>query len=217
MHPRRLPDPGDKCRLQCVRLPCTQDVRGLVRLLPRAHDAARDCSHLCAATVAHEAIHHAAASTPASLRHRRKADGSAYRTHPGQGGSETTTESVFVFRCPQTPASSRAPAYDSTYRLRASIHCTPNAYTIGSTHAPRTTSISPTQDAQCVAATAYASPRTTAHTVHRRPPRTMVSQTTMRLPHAFSYHPCSTCALVNIVHPLHPPHSSRVIPCTTLL
>ncbi|KAJ7081737.1 hypothetical protein C8R44DRAFT_894964 [Mycena epipterygia] len=85
-HPRRLPDASDKCRLQCVRLPRTQDVRGVV-LLPHSHvlrqdtiarhtrrnltaayDAAHDCSHLGAA-MAHEPTHHAAATTPESLRH----------------------------------------------------------------------------------------------------------------------------------------------------
>ncbi|KAJ7081074.1 hypothetical protein C8R44DRAFT_895170 [Mycena epipterygia] len=60
-------------------------------------DTAHDYSRLCAARMAHEATHHAAASTPASLRHihahhRKKADGSASRTHPGQVGSETTTD-----------------------------------------------------------------------------------------------------------------------------
>ncbi|KAJ7078347.1 hypothetical protein C8R44DRAFT_754899 [Mycena epipterygia] len=72
---------------------------------------------------------------------------------------------------------------------------------------PHSGGIFPTQASQRVAATAYASPRTTAHTAHRRPPARWLAQRRCDLPvhpriiSAARVPPRSTCALVNTVHP----------------
>ncbi|KAJ7130573.1 hypothetical protein C8R44DRAFT_732085 [Mycena epipterygia] len=151
---RRLPDAGDKCRLQCVRLLRTHDVRGLV-LLPHSHvlrpvTAARHARRTprafsrgvgCRARLlAPRRRHGGARGNTTSLQAHLRVCATSVRTIEGRpmAPRPVRTPDNLGVRRPRTCASSRAPAYDFTYPRRASIHRTPNACTIprGSFRAP---------------------------------------------------------------------------------
>ncbi|KAJ7081744.1 hypothetical protein C8R44DRAFT_894969 [Mycena epipterygia] len=132
---------------------------------------------------------------PASLRHicahqRRKADGSACRTHPGQVGSETTTDvrklSRTRVRFHISPKSEYSPHAECMHH--SEYACLP--------HDVRTRETSPLRKTP------------SASLPRRTPPRALrltryILPVHLRIIPAARIPPRSTCALVNTVHPPH--------------